>query len=77
VSAFFVLRCIHPRAWRRAEGTGTETDLTIPDATRARQTAAVFAKFAVGWFAVLFWMVAIWRAIQNKTANSYVIEIAI
>jgi hypothetical protein len=27
-------------------------------------------------FAVLFWMVAIWRAIRNKTANSYRIEIA-
>jgi hypothetical protein len=29
------------------------------------------------WFVVLFRMVAIWRAIQNKTANFYVIEIAI
>jgi len=29
------------------------------------------------WFAVLFGMVAIWRAIQNKTANSYVIEIPV
>jgi len=28
-------------------------------------------------FAVLFRMVAKWRAIQNKTTNSYVIEIAI
>jgi hypothetical protein len=28
-------------------------------------------------FAVLFRMVAKWRAIQNKTANSYVIEIVI
>jgi len=28
-------------------------------------------------FAVLFRMVAIWRATENKTANSYVIEIAI
>jgi hypothetical protein len=26
-------------------------------------------------FAVLFWMAEKWRAIQNKTTNSYVIEI--
>jgi hypothetical protein len=26
-------------------------------------------------FAVLSWMVEVWRAIQNKTANSYTIEI--
>ena len=28
-------------------------------------------------FAVLFRMVAVWRAIQNEIANSYIIEIAI
>jgi hypothetical protein len=43
---------IQPRAWRCPEGMGIEVDLTIPDA-RVHvhvhvQTAAVFAKFAIG-----------------------------
>jgi hypothetical protein len=40
--------------------------------------AAAVEASCMGWmFVILYRMVAIWRAAQNKIANSYVAEIAV
>jgi hypothetical protein len=55
-------------------GLGTSFPLAFRSTTALRQKPSLEV---TQLFAVLLWMVEVWRAIQNKTASSYVIKIVL